>query len=125
MKFLLEELNDVEKSGENYKNQNNIVDFQADVTDYMSNKGEASRFTTQAEIELSLIDILSEHLKKTDDFSVLLPANLGFQDGSINQMTDQYNKLVLERSKYLQSSSSLNPLVQKTEAQFRHINFDS
>jgi tyrosine-protein kinase Etk/Wzc len=117
MKFLLEELNDVEKSGENYKNQNNIVDFQADVTDYMSNKGEASRFTTQAEIELSLIDILSEHLKKTDDFSVLLPANLGFQDGSINQMTDQYNKLVLERSKYLQSSSSLNPLVQKTEAQ--------
>jgi hypothetical protein len=47
----------------------------------------------------------------------LLPANLGFQDGSINQMTDQYNKLVLERSKFLQSSSNLNPLVQKTEAQ--------
>lgn len=117
MKFLLEELNDVEKSGENYKNENKIVDFQADVTDYISNKGEASRLTTQAEIELSLIEILREHLKKTDDLAVLLPANLGFQDGSINQMTDQYNKLVLERSKFLQSSSNLNPLVQKTEAQ--------
>lgn len=117
MKFLLEELDDVEKSGESYKNQNNIVDFQADVTDYISNKGEASRLTTQAEIELSLIEILREHLKKTDDLAVLLPANLGFQDGSINQMTDQYNKLVLERSKFLQSSSNLNPLVQKTEAQ--------
>jgi capsular exopolysaccharide synthesis family protein len=117
MKFLLEELNDVEKSGESYKNENKIVDFQADVTDYMSNKGEASRLTTQAEIELSLIEILRDHLRKTEDLSVLLPANLGFQDGSINQMTDQYNKLVLDRSKLLQSSSNLNPLVQKTETQ--------
>ncbi len=117
MKFLLKELDDVEKTGENYKNQNNIVDFQADVTDYKSNKGEASKLTTQAEIELSLIEILSDHLKKTDDFSILLPANLGFQDGSINQMTEQYNKLVLERTKFLQSSSSQNPLVQKIENQ--------
>jgi tyrosine-protein kinase Etk/Wzc len=116
MNFLLEELNDVEKSGEKYKVQNKIIDFDADLAESLTGKNEASRSLDEAEIELKLIDYLADYLKN-NDYSLLLPANLGFKDANINEMTNQYNKLVLDRSKFLQSSNSSNPLVRKTETQ--------
>jgi capsular exopolysaccharide synthesis family protein len=46
-----------------------------------------------------------------------LPANLGFQDEAVVEMTNQFNKLVLDRNRLLRSSGERNPAVQKAEAQ--------
>ena len=117
MKFLLKELDDVEKSGETFKVKNKIVNFDSDITENLTGKSEADHLSTEAEIELNLVEFLTDYLNKNDDFSVLLPANLGFKDGDINGMTNQYNKLVLDRSKLLQTTNSSNPLIRKTESQ--------
>lgn len=117
IKFLLEELNEVEISGEFYKTKKRIVNFDIDVNEFIESKSMAEKNVTDVSIQLNLVNILSDYLKGIEGFEELLPANIGFDDQNINDMTDQYNKLILDRKKLLQTSKQSNPLVQKAEAQ--------
>jgi hypothetical protein len=64
---------------------------------------------------------LDDYLKSNTGFNDLLPSNIGFLDQSIISLTDQYNKLVLDRNKLLQNTKSSNPLVVKIENQLASI----
>jgi len=117
IKFILEELNEVEKSGELYKKEKGIVNFDIDVNEFIESKSIAEKKVTDVSIQLNLVNILADYLNGIVGFEELLPANIGFDDQNINDMTDQYNKLILERKKLLQTSKQSNPLVQKAETQ--------
>lgn len=118
IKFLLDELNEVEKIGENYKSKTGIVDFQSGVNDYLSGKSDAQNNLEDVSIQLSLINLLIDYMNTTGiENKELLPSNLGFEDLTINSMTEQYNKLILEKKKLLQTTKETNPLVIKIDDQ--------
>jgi uncharacterized protein involved in exopolysaccharide biosynthesis len=116
----LEELNEVEKTGENYKTDQGITDFQSDITSFISSKTDLEKNIINTNIQLNLTKILFEYindLNNLNNFEDLLPSNLGFEDQTINSLTEQYNKLILERKKLSQLTKSNNPLMVKTDAQ--------
>lgn len=119
--FLLEELNEVERNGEKYKTSNGITDFDSDIDSYISGKSLYEKNLISSNIQLSLMNLLIEHLNKVTRNDELLPANLGFEDITINNLTDQYNKLVLERNKNLQNAKTSNPVIEKIDMQLNSI----
>jgi tyrosine-protein kinase Etk/Wzc len=121
IKFLLEELNEVEVEGENYKKTQGIVDYQIDINDNVSSKSNVENLLIESNIQLNLVSLLELYMVENEGNSHLLPSNIGFLDQSIIALTDQYNKLILEKKKYLQNTKLNNPLVVKIENQLNSI----
>jgi hypothetical protein len=119
--FLLEELNEVEKTGENYKTDQGITDFQSDITSFISSKTDLEKNIINTNIQLNLTKILFDFINELSNFEELLPSNLGFEDPTINGLTDQYNKLILERKKLIQLTKLNNPLIEKIDTQLYSI----
>jgi tyrosine-protein kinase Etk/Wzc len=117
IKFLVDELTEVEKFGEDYKKDKGILDLQVGLNNFISSKGETEENLNEVSVQLSLVIMLIEYMNGISTMEELLPANIGFQDENINQMSEQYNKLILDRKKLLQGSKSTNPLVVKIEEQ--------
>ena len=54
-------------------------------------------------IQLEIATSLLEQLKSQENFEIL-PANIGIDDFSVNQLLDSYNTLVIERNNLLVSA---------------------
>jgi tyrosine-protein kinase Etk/Wzc len=117
MKFITVELSDVEQEGETFKSKNRLTDVAADASMFLSKESSAEQAIIDATIQLNLANYMNDYLKENKDNTELLPANLGFQDLAVVEMTNQFNKLVLDRNRLLRSSGERNPSVQKAEAQ--------
>jgi len=117
MAYITEELSDVEKDVEAFKTKHNIVDVATQGGEFMSKQSAAEEKIIEVSVQLSLNDYLQEYLQKHQEYTELLPSNLGFEDGSIVAMTTQYNKLLLDRQRLLKNSSLKNPAVQKIDDQ--------
>jgi capsular exopolysaccharide synthesis family protein len=72
-------------------------------------------------IEKNMADFLVEYIKKYDDLTLLLPANIGFEESSVNSLSADYNQLVIERNKIIQGSNENNPIAKRIEAQLLSI----
>jgi tyrosine-protein kinase Etk/Wzc len=117
MAYITEELSDVEKDVEAFKTKHNIVDVATQGGEFVAKQSAAEEQIIQTSVQLSLNEYLQEYLQKHQEYTELLPSNLGFEDGSIVAMTTQYNKLLLDRQRLLKNSSLKNPAVQKIDDQ--------
>lgn len=123
IKFLLEELDEFEKIGENYKNKTGIIDFETGVNEYLNDKTYTKNNLETATIQLNLVNLLIDYVNTLSiENQDLLPSNLGFEDATINLMTEQYNKLILDKKKLLQTTKETNPLVIKINDQLLSFN---
>ncbi|WP_088340976.1 GumC family protein [Robiginitalea sediminis] len=71
---------------------------------------------TQLEIAASMQDIVEQQ----DGYEVL-PTNIGLSDPTIANTTQQYNRLVQERQRLLQSSTERSPIVQNLDQQLESL----
>ena len=121
--FITEELSDVEKDAETFKNKNKIIDLNTQGVDFVAKQNDVEQKIIQYSVQLSLNIFLQEYLQKQKGFTDLLPSNLGFDDASITSLTSQYNKLLLDRKRLLKNSSLKNPAVQKIDDQLVSLRF--
>lgn len=117
MKFIAAELTDVEKKGEDYKSEHHLVDVTTDAATYLTKESDIEKKVVEASIEMSLADFMNEVISEQNGYEQLLPANLGFKDPSVGEMTNQYNTLVLERNRLRETSGSKHPGVARVESQ--------
>lgn len=117
MKFIAAELSDVEKQGENYKSEHQLVDVTSDAAIYLGKEGEIEKKVVETSIEMNLADFMNEVINEQNGYDQLLPANLGFKDESVGQMIGQYNTLVMERNRLRESSGDKHPGVARIESQ--------
>lgn len=117
MKFIAAELTDVEKKGEDYKSEHHLVDVTSDAATYLTKESDIEKKVVEASIEMSLADFMNEVISEQNGYEQLLPANLGFKDPSVGEMTTQYNTLVLERNRLRETSGSKHPGVARIESQ--------
>ncbi len=117
MKFIAAELTDVEKKGEDYKSEHHLVDVTTDAATYLTKESEIEKKVVEASIEMSLADFMNEVISRQNGYEQLLPANLGFKDPAIVEMTNQYNTLVLERNRLRETSGNKHPGVARIESQ--------
>ncbi|MDX1653553.1 MAG: polysaccharide biosynthesis tyrosine autokinase [Brumimicrobium sp.] len=121
MEVIESELSSVESRGEDFKTKNDLVNVELDAERYMEKEGSIETLITQTVIESNLVDFMNDYLSEHDQLNFLLPANLGFTDESINTMTAEFNRLVLQRNKIVESASAENPYAVKLENQIRDV----
>lgn len=117
MNVIQDELSEVEGINEKFKTDRRLVDVEKNAEMFLEQEGSIESVIIETNIQLSLAEYMVEYLNKYDDVNTLLPANLGFTDQSINTVTQEYNKLVMERNKLIEGSSQTNPLAIQLENQ--------
>ena len=117
MRFITEELSAVENEGQQYKNKYNLVDVTANTGQFMQKEQALDAAISDAGIQFSLSVFMVDFLTKKAGNTELLPSNLGFTDGSIVAMTEQYNTLMLTKNRLLENSSKKNPAIERIENQ--------
>lgn len=113
--FLFKELDSIEKNKANYKQKENLADFQADAGVLLATKSGTKGELNAAKTQAVLSEILIETLGKTKS-NELLPANIGLEQVEVATIIDQYNELVLKQQKMLQSVGENHPAVLELQA---------
>lgn len=110
IKSIGQELGKVESQKENFKISNKIVDLGADArTDFgLSKQFEQTLFGIESQLELT--NSLASYLSKQDN-SQVLPTNIGLNNEAVVKSILEYNQMVIERDRLLQSATPQNPVI--------------
>lgn len=120
--FVIRELSNVESEVEQFKTENQLVDVVSEAGLFLQNGSENNKNLLETNTQLKLVEYMYDYLSAQRNSSELIPTNLGIADMSIVEMTDTYNKLVLERNRLLKSSSDKNPVIVNLDEQLYSLN---
>jgi capsular exopolysaccharide synthesis family protein len=121
MRYIASELSEVELEGEKYKSRYHLIDVTSDAASYLEKEGDIEKRLMDKTVEKNIVKFMIDFLDKENGFDRLLPSNLGLEDVSIVEMTDQYNKLVLERNQLVSVSGVKNPGIARLESQLSNM----
>jgi len=113
--IIAEELGDVEKDVEHYKNVNNIADLETEVRLSLEKLNEFQKSVIDNEVQIKITQDLINYLKSSDTYD-LIPAN--YAQGNI--VVDEINKSIIERNKLLSTprgATKDNQVIVQLEAQ--------
>jgi capsular exopolysaccharide synthesis family protein len=113
--FLFRELDSIEINKANYKQKENLADFQADAGVLLETKAVTKGELNTAKTQAVLSEILIETLSKTKG-NELLPANIGLEQVEVAALTNQFNDLVLQQQKMMQSVGENHPSLVESRA---------
>ncbi|TVZ23013.1 capsular exopolysaccharide synthesis family protein [Dokdonia sp. Hel_I_63] len=104
------ELDSVEQQKEVFNRTNKLVDIQEEGKLFLKDVDKVVEKNFEIETKLDLLNSLSEYLSSGNEDD-LIPINIGSDIGLSNTAVENYNALILERNKLLNSSTNLNPVV--------------
>lgn len=114
--FLAQELDSIELGRQNFKERNNLVDIKVDAELGLGQRTKSEEEAFQIENQLALSRLLKKSLTE-NNASDLLPANIGINNGGINELIANYNQAVITRDKFMSSGGVNNPIVQQASSQ--------
>jgi len=117
--ILKQNLNVIELRKQNYKQENNLTDISLDANNNIDLKytynSEIFQIESQKQISEYLIEFISEL-----DYGYL-PINIGLENFDLNNMINEFNKIVSERFKFLNEAGANNFLVKSLETQLDNL----
>ncbi|MEZ4801910.1 MAG: polysaccharide biosynthesis tyrosine autokinase [Gelidibacter sp.] len=120
---LAQELDSIETEKKDFKQSNDIIYIEADAAAGLDQRMQSDESVFRIENQILLSDMLRESLASGEgQKSDLLPANIGIENSTVNNLIDQYNTLVFERDKLLISGGENNPKVQVVNAKINEVN---
>lgn len=105
------ELSEVDLTAEVIKKDNRLSDLSSQSSIYLESERDIQNQQNNAATQLQLIEFMVNYLDENTSNGDLIPANMSFEDNSINEMTRQHNDLVVQRNRILKNSSEINPVV--------------
>jgi capsular exopolysaccharide synthesis family protein len=111
LEIVSEELGDVDLNAETVQKTNKLTDLATQSNIYLESERQNENRLVETAMQIQLIDYMNQHVNEDTSNSKLLPANIGITDNSVEQITQQYNNLVLEKNRLLKNSSEKNPTV--------------
>lgn len=114
--YLGQELDSIEGGKESFKRSNSLSYIEADAGMSLQRKSETEEQVIQLENQISISDILKETVINQGDYG-LLPANIGIENASLNNLVAGYNEMALEREKLLPTVGSNHPTLQNLNGQ--------
>ncbi|WP_241773505.1 tyrosine-protein kinase [Chryseobacterium sp. Leaf394] len=111
VKLIGEELGRVENQKEDFKQKNNITDIKAEAELSLQSTAETRQKQLETESQLELVNSLLNYVNSQGTYQIL-PLNVGLKDANTASDISVYNQLISERSRLLESSTTLNPVVQ-------------
>lgn len=120
VKLIGEELGRVENQKEDFKQRNNITDIKAEAELSLQTDAQNRQKQLETESQLELVNSLLTYINRQGSYQIL-PLNVGLQDANTASDISVYNQLVTERNRLLESSTSLNPVVQDVTKQIANM----
>ena len=114
--YLGQELDSIEGGKEDFKRSNSLSYIEADAGMSLQRKSETEEQVIQLENQISISEILKETVINQSDYS-LLPANIGIENSSLNNLVLNYNQMSLEREKILPTVGANHPTLQNLNGQ--------
>ncbi|MDO6739084.1 polysaccharide biosynthesis tyrosine autokinase [Wenyingzhuangia sp. 2_MG-2023] len=107
-KYLVSELEEIEKEKKDYKQENRVSKFEVDAGVAIEKNAAKEEELFLIETQLELGEMLQTSLQKQKNFE-LLPSNIGLDSETINQLSSEYNSSLLEYEKLKISAGENNP----------------
>ncbi|MDW5287859.1 polysaccharide biosynthesis tyrosine autokinase [Formosa sp. PL04] len=114
--YLAEELDSIEVDKRDFQQNNDLVTFGSDVGYSMGKRSTSENAVFQLENQIALAKLLEDPLSK-NDFSSLMPENVGLQSANTNGIVTQYNKIILQRENLIASAGIQNPMIMALDRQ--------
>lgn len=110
------ELGNVDSDISSYKSEHLLPDVSAATNMYMAQSSEAQSAILDLNNQISVAEMVRSQLSG-DSFDHPLPVNTGIVNADIESAIGQYNNIVIERNRLLESTSEVNPIVKdRTQA---------
>jgi len=119
-----DELGDVEKNLQNFKQKNQVINPQAQSEIFLNNQSDIEKELTQREIQLSIIQYLQEYVNDESNRNSIVPSSLGIPDPVFMQLVKSYNELQLRRETELKTTTPNNPIIIALAAQIDKVRLD-
>jgi capsular exopolysaccharide synthesis family protein len=110
--YLFNELDSIEGKKANFKIQNEISFLEGDAGALLQKKYESQSELVKANTQIALSGLMTAAINKSKNLEIL-PANIGIDNGEVNQLVGNYNELILKRDKLLANAGESNPVVQE------------
>lgn len=114
--LIASELGDVETQKAVYKSNNNIVDLPSEAKMSLHLKEQSKAQLLEIETQIEISKVLQNNLK-SKSMEDVLPLNVGLDSESSAKAIQEYNALVLQRSRYIENATPDNPLVKEINKQ--------
>ena len=111
-----QELGTTEQELESFKREAGLTDLSSDAQLAISEQSVYEKLCVENGTQLNLIQYLSEYIRKPENVTATLPANVGLNDETLSGLIAQYNALILERNRLLRTSSETNPVVRRLDS---------
>jgi tyrosine-protein kinase Etk/Wzc len=115
------ELGSTEGALESYKKQNRMVQQSMTASSAFTNADEYSKKLTEANTQLALLNEMSSYINNPNNRYQPIPSNVGLADEASTALINQYNEVVSQRNRLLQSASESSPSVTPLTAQLDDI----
>lgn len=107
------ERDSVSKDLLDYREKNNIIDYETQSQNYFNNLLEADKETNVQTAYLDIATMLDNYLQDKTNKYTPVPSSLGISDETLASLADNYNKTQLLRKDYLESNISPESLIIK------------
>ena len=105
------ELGEVDSRIEGYKRSALSTNIQTESQIYLQNASSLEEKISTTDIQLNLVNILSEFLAKPTNQRELLPYNIGLDNAGLNAQIQNYNDNLIRLNRMVAASSERNPVV--------------
>jgi len=119
-----DQLSDIEKKIQTFKQDNDLADLSEQAKMLIANTGDYAKQVAEQEVQLNVIESLENYLKENANNPRVVPASLIVQDPTLNASTEQYNKLLMQRSRLLLGTTESNPMIKNLDEQLADLRID-
>lgn len=110
VKKLAVELGDVENEKEDFKSRNQLTDLETEAKISLQTSASAREKQLEIDSQLELTDALVKYVSRQGQYQVL-PSNVGLNSTEATAGIADYNRMIVQRDRLLQSATLENPAV--------------
>ncbi|WP_417359461.1 GumC family protein [Galbibacter sp.] len=122
LQIISEELDSVETNKVDFKSINKLTDIAFQAEKFVENISETKKKELETLTKIELVKSIVLDLQTNNNS--LIPTNIGVDNEEINVIINQYNTLVLEKERLLESSTEKNPVVVDLNSKINKIKFN-
>lgn len=110
-----QELGEVEQNLQNFQEKNRAIDLPQQSVISFGELNEVNRTLTTQEVQLRIVDFLSEYLDDKRNSDRTVTTSLGITEPSLQVLIGEYNAAQLRKETQLRTTTAANPLIKDLE----------
>ena len=121
LRAVTNDLNNVEKKIQNYKDNQGIVDLSTQGKLYLQDVGDNTQKLADVNLQIDVLNQVERYVTSKNNASGIVPSTLGVNDPVLNKLLDQLYQSELEYERLRKTTAENNPILQSVVNQIEKI----